>query len=1069
MAEILDIVIRQKGARTVARDIAKIGVSARSARDAIKALQLTLDRNSNSLKVATAQTQRASTSLKAFGATALTARRSLTAIGTGFALVGGAITAGLVIPLRGAITSAAEFQTAMNLTGVLANVDRTSEAFAQLEERAKKLGLTTQFSAVQAAEGMQFLAKAGLDANEVLGAIGPTTEVAAAAGLGLGRAADITTNILRGFRQSVDELPAAVDVLAAAFTNSNTDIEELARAFAKAGPVAVDLGQSFQDTAAVISALADAGIKASEAGTSLRRIFINLQKDSTKSNSVLRQLGISITQIGPDGVESMRPLIDIFRDISASSATTAQKIDLFGARALAASGILANASDTLQSFADKIADSVGRASEVGAARIKGFEGAVVFLNSALEALGIAIAQSGLLEFVQGAVEGLTKFIRVVAGLPKPILKFIGLAGLMATVVAVLALKIGLFTIAIGVLGGKEGFVSLIKGAGRALVSLKALGVFFLTNPIGIFITALGIGIALLFQFKDSVVTVGNSTFRVGDLIAAFASAAVRHLQKMAKGAGDLFNAFVRVFSGITVTLSGTLNFFRAFVNTGIALFLILSKSIVFAFTFIKRTIGAFLTNLVSLVGDIPNLIERAIRGDSIADVLKTPFLKTLDEMGAAVETFAKETAATFKTDFIGDVTKGILGNFEGVLEDAQKRFDDSFKRAPGQEKTAGKTLGEAAGGTVKPLKEFTDKQIADSAKALAKLQASLDKTTTAEKRFAEIQRVVARAVRTEVIATQEAADAIKGALFADLLDQIAGSGNEATKAMRDFNQTTTVLKKLAAETGADLGKIADAQRRVKLATEDVLLSLPEFTSGLETVDLLALSVRKGFEGFADGIGSEFELIKNAVEGTFDKALSAVEKFVTTGKFGFADFARSAIAEISKVVVKLIALQTVRAFEQRGDQGGGIGGFLGGLFGDRLGATQRQAAPELGLGGGGGGAGGGGFNIGGAIGIASSLLKIFGGGLAEGGSINRNQVGRAFLVGEAGPELFVPPTTGRIVPNDMLGGGAAQPVNVTIVNVDDARSIPEAMSTREGETAILNVITRNRGKLREILG
>jgi len=144
--------------------------------------------------------------------------------------------------------------------------------------------------------------------------------------------------------------------------------------------------------------------------------------------------------------------------------------------------------------------------------------------------------------------------------------------------------------------------------------------------------------------------------------------------------------------------------------------------------------------------------------------------------------------------------------------------------------------------------------------------------------------------------------------------------------------------------------------------------------------------------------------------------------------------------------------------------------LGGLLSRAGGAVVGGIGSLFGGGSGGAGGGGGGGAAGAATGITSQLLgSFFGGGLQDGGSLGANAIGRPFLVGEAGPELFVPRSTGSVVPNDVLAAGGTPPqVNVNVTNVDDPKSVPEAMSGRDGEQVILNVIQRNRNKIRGVL-
>ena len=130
-----------------------------------------------------------------------------------------------VLAFKGIVTAAGDFDASMRRVAAVSGA--TGEEFKTLTETAKELGATTQFSASQAASGMEFLAKAGFDTNEVLQAIPGTLQLAAAASLDLGTAADIVTNVLTGFGLEVRELTRVNDVLVKTFTSSNTNLIEL--------------------------------------------------------------------------------------------------------------------------------------------------------------------------------------------------------------------------------------------------------------------------------------------------------------------------------------------------------------------------------------------------------------------------------------------------------------------------------------------------------------------------------------------------------------------------------------------------------------------------------------------------------------------------------------------------------------------------------------------------------------------------------------------------------------------------------------------------------------------------
>ena len=1221
MPEVLDIVVRQRGARVVARDIAKIGVSADTTNRSLKKLETTLKTSGSTLQTlatreqtATRTTKALTGSVVALGGAAKRTRVSLTALGTGAAIVGGALAAGIGRPLLRGIQIAADFQKAMNLAGVVTQVDRGTAAFKRMEDAAKHLGLTTQFTSVQAAEAISNLGRLGFTAEEAIGALPTVLNAAAAGGLSLGDSARVVTNILRGFRLTVADLPEAVDAMSAAFTSSATDLADLSLSFRDVAPVAARFGQRFQDIVGILAALGDAGIKGQKAGIALRRIFINLVKDSEKANSVLRAAGVTIRDEVTGG---FRPLIDILVDISKANLEAGQQIDLFGARALAASGILDASSGTLQTYAESITNQVGRASEIAATRLKGLSGGIVQLSSATQILGQEIIEAGLLQFLEKAIELTTAFVRILAQLPAPIKGVIGATLGLVALLGALTLKIGIVVIALGVLGSTTGLAGVSAGFSMVATAVKAFTASLLTNPIFLMVTAVVALSITLFRLRDNLFEVGGRMVtlraifevaweRVSAVIKKATTAIAGHFAKMRRG-------FEILTGGSTEWVAKSLKNLDTFLAAFISVFISAGKLIA---SFVKRTNNA----LGGLFRDIGNFFLALPKAFSLAAQRK---------FGEAGQTLANAWSGGFTKAFEGfgkEITTTLLSDFHTVSGAVDKFFDDVETRTKANAARIA-TSGRKGGPTLpggKPIIVGEPTNVGKSAKsaqtALDQLRQSILDLTSAEQQLIKAQKTLTDAIAHNLITATEAKEIYRE--FAEvILVKLQREVNPVATALEDQRDKLRALKIASIATGRGVDELADSQRRIKLATEEVLLQLPEFTSGLENTKLLTLSVRKGFEGFADSIGSEFELISGAVQKTFDGALSAVENFVTTGKGSFREFALSVIADIQKVVLKLIALQAVRAFEQRAEKGG----FFTALFGGRLEATQRQPSPEVagaieqigtaanpassviknaenepiparlldpeapgivglrdpivgaltgpqgvkntiveqfqqldstikslgaqiqsagskgglpqvgaigqleasntagqtaqtsaadantgkimglnkagfaamvgvtvaglnlvansiarekgtekqaGIFGAIGAALGGiaGFFLGGpggaavGAGLGQSAGSLLGASLQEGGPV---QPGKAFLVGEKGRELFVPPTTGTVVPNDMLGGTPPE-IKVNIVNVDDARSVPEAMATREGEQTIMNVITRNRGQLRELI-
>jgi tape measure domain-containing protein len=180
---------------------------------------------------------------------------------------------------------------------------------------------------------------------------------------------------------------------------------------------------------------------------------------------------------------------------------------------------------------------------------------------------------------------------------------------------------------------------------------------------------------------------------------------------------------------------------------------------------------------------------------------------------------------------------------------------------------------------------------------------------------------------------------------------------------------------------------------------------------------------KGFSDFFEGLGSQAQAWADGIGGAFNMAADAMTNFMTTGKMDFKAFARDMINMIMKIVMKLLLMKA-----------------LSGIAGGMAGSSSSFIS-----------------------GIGSGMLDIMNGERATGGPVAS---GKPYLVGEKGPELFVPPSSGSIK-NATATAGMAPQNNITVVNVDDPKSVPNAMNTEAGEEVILNIISRNPEILREL--
>ena len=210
-------------------------------------------------------------------------------LGTGMSL---AVTAPLVGIGAMAINSAADFEQSMNVMAQVSGA--TADQMAALQAQALNLGAVTSFSAGEAAQAQLELAKAGLDANEVMAAAPGVLDLAAAGGLGLAQAAEIAANAVNTFGLDASSTTDVANMLAAAANASSVEVTDLADGMKMAGAVFSSAGQSIDDLNIAMALLGNNGIKGSDAGTSLKTALMRLTAPTDQAVEVLHNLGVQV-------------------------------------------------------------------------------------------------------------------------------------------------------------------------------------------------------------------------------------------------------------------------------------------------------------------------------------------------------------------------------------------------------------------------------------------------------------------------------------------------------------------------------------------------------------------------------------------------------------------------------------------------------------------------------------------------------------------------------------------------------------------------------------------------------
>ena len=405
-----------------------------------------------------------------------------------------------------AIQMAGGYDAAMR--SVQAKTGATGDLMDRLSEQSREMGRTTVHSATEAARGQAFLAQAGFDANQILEALPATLALATAGELDLASAADIASNVLKGFRLETAETGRVTDVLAAIAAKTNTSVTQMGVALAKAAPAAASAGWSLEQTAAAIGRLSDAGIQGEEAGTVLKTMLARLAAPTGKLEKLMTATGISVK----DTTGKMLPLNDIIAQLAPHADNTGLMFELLGTRGANAGLILGSlASDDLNNLTAELENSEGAAQTMADTMSGGLWGSIKSIQSIVESAYISLGERF------GPAVG--KIAKLFAKLPAPIQEVIVVVGSLAGAMGGLMLIMPQAFGAIVHLPGK--LLLLSKSLTIANVKIVALTVVtklvtaaqwlwnaaLTANPIGLAVAAVALlaaGLLILYKRMQSI-------------------------------------------------------------------------------------------------------------------------------------------------------------------------------------------------------------------------------------------------------------------------------------------------------------------------------------------------------------------------------------------------------------------------------------------------------------------------------------------------------------------------------------------------------------------------------------
>ena len=352
-------------------------------------------------------------------------------VATGIGLGFGISTVGMVTNAIGMIKDGVatmvetgiEYEATMSKVQAITNA--TGSEMAQMSDLAMELGAKTSKSASESAEAMTYMGMAGWNTKEILAGLPGVINLSIASGEDLARTSDILTDNLTAFGMSADDASYYADVLAYSASNANVTVDSLGESLKYVAPVATGAGVAMEETVAMVSLLGDAGIKGSQAGTTLRSVILNLTGANEKASKKLEELGVKIY----DNNGKMRSMADILGDLSKKLVDAEGNVDTATATMLvgktAVSGftaLLQRGSESLGAFSDALKTSEGTADRMASTMQNNVKGALEELGGAFETIGLKIYEK-IDTPLKDMINGFTSFLEKTAGIEEVVPTF----------------------------------------------------------------------------------------------------------------------------------------------------------------------------------------------------------------------------------------------------------------------------------------------------------------------------------------------------------------------------------------------------------------------------------------------------------------------------------------------------------------------------------------------------------------------------------------------------------------------------------------------------------------------
>lgn len=665
----------------------------------------------------------AETELDAFKNKANLVADGFNAAGASLTKAGSTLTKTVTAPVialgTAAVKTTATFDESMSKVQALSGA--TGKEFDALREKAIEMGAKTAFSASESADAFSYMALAGWDTEQMLSGISGVLNLAASSQMGLAEASDMVTDYLTAFGLEAEHAGVMADQLAYAQANSNTTTAQLGEAFKNSAAQMHTAGQTMETTTAFLEAMANQGLKGSEAGTALSATIRDITQkmytyqDANEAAQAAADgftsvtgdmndvIGVSTIEIGKmlvpvsDAQGNFRNLTDIMADVEkatygmGSAEKSAALLSTFTARSIkAVSMSLTEGTDNIKDYEKALYDVDGTAEDMANTMLNNLNGQITILKSTIETLLIQIGDL-LMPTISKIVEKIRQLVVYFTSLDeeqkKQIMKWAGIAAAIGPVLLVLG---KLLTGVGGIISTGTKFLTWSSSIAKAfgLISTGAGGV---TAGLGAIISAA----APIAAIVAAVVALGVAFKKLYDQNGAFTASVDKLSASLKNGLESAINSVKEIinfvaermqpvietiknsfdFTAVDNAMAGLVDAFGAMLDAlkPIADFIIkvvIGQIVAFLAPAILAIIGVIngvvkalapliktITSVMDVIRDVANIITGIVEGIVTGDFSK---------LKAAWKSL-KEDLVQVLVNLIDTVVAFVAGFFEGVF------------------------------------------------------------------------------------------------------------------------------------------------------------------------------------------------------------------------------------------------------------------------------------------------------------------------------------------------------------------------------------------------------------------